>query len=166
MAVALGMLALISVGSAVWATPVQRAASVVTVPPIKSTDETLVYDGDDVGFEILLSNPDTASDTWTSTLVTDTVDSYFDITDVNETQGSGSWTGQNVTFTVGDVAPGNMVTLTIDVTYPGGAPSGYPLVNRAYLSYSGYSPRSSNDVTTTVAYRNILPIVMKLYTAP
>lgn len=163
-AVGLVILALLSVGPSAWATPAQGtgAQQTVTIPPIKTTDKTVVSPGQNLVFEILVSNPASASDTWTSAVVTDDVDSNLRIDNVTTTQGSASWAGQTVTANIGNVPPGTTVTVRIYLTVRATAPIGYEVVNRAYLSHSGYPARGSTPVTVIVQEEEFVPEIASL----
>jgi len=163
-AVGLVILALLSVSPSAWATPAQGtgANETVTVPPIKSTDKAVVNPGDQLVFEILVSNPAAASDTWTNAVVTDSVDPYLRIDNVTTSQGTANWVGQDVTVTMGNVPPGTTVTIRIYLTVRDTAPVGYELVNRAYLSHSGYPARGSTPVTVIVQEEAFVPEMASL----
>ena len=150
--VTLAVAALLSATPSAWATPAQRtgAQETVTIPPVKTSDKAVVSPGDKLVFEILVANPASASDTWTSAVVTDDVDSNLRIDNVTTTQGSASWAGQMVTVNIGNIPPGTTVTIRIYVTVRDTAPAGYEVINRAYLSHSGYPARGSTPVTVTV----------------
>ena len=150
--VTLAVAALLSATPSAWATPAQRARGqqTVTIPPVKSSDKAVVSPGDTLVFEILVANPASASDTWTGAVVTDAVDSNLRIDNVTTTQGTGGWAGQTVTVNIGNIPPGTTVTIRIYVTVRDTAPTGYEVVNRAYLSHSGYPPRGSTPVTVMV----------------
>jgi fimbrial isopeptide formation D2 family protein len=152
MAMGLLLVAMLSIVPSAWATPPQGTAAqqTVTVPPIKSSDKALVSPGENLVFEILVNNPATASDTWTSSVVTDEVDSNLRIDNVITTQGTASWVGQTVTVNIGDVPPGTNVTIRIYCTVRASAPIGYEVVNSALLAHSGYPPRASTPVTVIV----------------
>jgi uncharacterized repeat protein (TIGR01451 family) len=150
--VTLAVAALLSATPSAWATPAQRARGqqTVTIPPVKSSDKVVVSPGDTLVFEILVANPASASDTWTGAVVTDAVDSNLRIDNVTTTQGTGGWTGQTVTVNIGNIPPGTTVTIRIYVTVRDTAPTGYEVVNRAYLSHSGYPPRGSTPLTVAI----------------
>ena len=150
--VTLAVAALLSATPSAWATPAHRARGqqTVTIPPVKSSDKVVVSPGDTLVFEILVANPASASDTWTGAVVTDDVDSNLRIDNVTTTQGTGGWTGQTVTVNIGNIPPGTTVTIRIYVTVRDTAPTGYEVVNRAYLTHSGYPARGSTPVTVMV----------------
>jgi fimbrial isopeptide formation D2 family protein len=161
--------ALLSLWSATWATPEQRVrmnGDSDTIPD-KYSDKVLVARGQSAEFEILVTNPSTASDTWTNTVVTDTIDSNLEITGLATTQGSTSWLGQNVTFTIGAMAPGSSVTLNIYVDVEDDAPQGYDVYNTAYMKHDGWVWVPSDPAPPAwmfrIAYLQRLPLGMKRY---
>jgi len=161
------VVALLSFGSSTWATPPQLDSPGYDTIPDKFPDKTLVRRGESAEFTILVTNPYTATDTWTNTIVTDTIDSYLDVTGLGTTQGSATWVGQNVTFTIGTLPPDSSVTLNIYVKVKVTAPEGYDVENTAYLTHTGWGPVLSElPWMFRVAYDSYLPLGMKRYIAP
>ncbi len=160
------VVALLSFGSATWATPPQLNSSGDDTIPDKSSDKTLVRRGESAEFTILVTNPDDEPDTWKNTVVTDTIDSYLNVTGIGTTQGSATWAGQNVTFTIGTLPPGSSVTLKIYVKVKGTAPGGYDVENTAYLTRAGQEDESPVPHMFRVLYDSYLPVGMKRYVAP
>lgn len=160
------VVALLSFGSSTWATPPQLDSPGYDTIPDKSSPKALVRRGESTEFTILVTNPYSATDTWTNTVVTDTIDSYLNITGLGTTQGSATWVGQNVTFTIGTLAPDSEVTLKIYVKVSCTAPEGYDVENTAYLTRAGQEDQSPLPHMFRIAYDSYLPVGMKRYIAP
>jgi hypothetical protein len=155
---------LASLASSTWATPEQIVRANGQTIPQKYCDDDMVAPGQSTEMRILLTNPSSASDTWTSTVVTDTVDENLQITGLHTTQGSASWTGREVTFTIGTMAPGTSVTLRIYVDVKDDARQGYDVNNTAWMSHTGWGPVSSVSTPMfRVAYLQYLPLTMKRF---
>ncbi len=156
------VVALLILASAAWAATAQGTASASVgaptidpaagVPPVKIADEAVVIPEGHIVYQVLLTNPVSASDTWTNTVVIDTIDSSLRIDDVGTTRGTPSWAGQDVTVSIGDMSPGTMATVTISVTVKSTATRAYRIANTAYLSHSGEPSVASSEATTVVAH--------------
>ncbi len=158
---------LASLASSTWATPGQNDIGGDTIPD-KYCPDTDLARGKSTQFTILVNHPMSPTDTWYSTFLTDTIDANLQVTGVGTTRGSGTWVGQDVTFTLGIMYPGDLATLTIDVTVRGDAPQGYEVNNTAYLKHLGWPTIESTDPPTNsspwmfnVYYEQQLPLAMR-----
>jgi hypothetical protein len=157
---------LAALASSTWATPAQLEGDGSDTIPDKFCDDPLVARGQSTEIRILMHCPIT--DTWINTVVTDTVDANLDITGLGTTKGSASWTGQNVTFTIGTMAPGSSVTLSIYVRVNDDAPEGYDVENIAYMKHVGWRTVGSDEEggqvwMFRVAYAQYIPLWIRRY---
>ena len=129
-ALALVIVALLSLSSSAWATPDQEHAQQQSVPPIKEANMTVVCPGEDFVFEITFR---AGPEDWHDVVVTDDMDPVLRIDSVWTSQGTASYAGQLVTVDVGDVTAGTTVTVRIYCTVLGSAPAGLRVDNTALV---------------------------------
>jgi len=154
---------LASLVSTTWATPEQgvRANGGDTIPD-KFCDDTWVARGKSTQIEILVTNPDSALDTWYNTVVTDAVDSNLRIGGVWTSQGYASWADGEATFDIGTMPPGTEVTLRLYVWVDEGATQGHDVYNTAYMTHTGWGPVSSGSTWMfKIAHAQYLPLSIK-----
>jgi hypothetical protein len=156
--------ALASMASSTWATPEQRVRANDDTIPDKYCDPTWLMPGESTEIRIVVTNPDSALDTWYTTLVTDAVDSNLRIAGVWSSQGYASWTDGDVTFDIGTMTPGTEVTLRLYVEVNDDATPCHDVYNTAYLTHVGWGPvLSENSWMFRIACERYVPLSIKHY---
>jgi uncharacterized repeat protein (TIGR01451 family) len=103
-------------------------------PPVitKSVNPPFAQPGQAVTWTIVVSNP--TSNPITNVRVVDTLPAQFEIQSVNVPTGAASVSGQVVTFTLGSLAPGASVQITVNSVIRSSAQVPYVLENNACLT--------------------------------
>jgi hypothetical protein len=132
-AVALVIVALLSLSSSAWATPAQEHAQQQSVPPIKEANMTVVCPGEDFVFEITFR---AGPEDWYGVVVTDDLDPAVRIDSVWVSLAGAVVVvdGQLVTVNLGTVPVGTTVTVRIYCTIRDTAPAGLRVDNTASVT--------------------------------
>jgi uncharacterized repeat protein (TIGR01451 family) len=108
----------------------------------KSVDRPFVAPGDTVIFTISVTNPNTTA--VSNVQVSDSVPGAFEVLSASATRGVATVNGQEVSLSIGTLAPGENVTVTITTRVRGSAGGG--LVANFALVSGGFSGQASANV--------------------